>query len=125
MTHYSPKQHELEQIKQTARFIEQSIQQHFTIKQLARKFNLSVLSLKLIFKQEYGMGPYAYLTTKRMEKAKEMLLNGDPHKLIIATIGYENETTFCRAFKDLYNETPANWKKQQPGHATTITHPCY
>jgi two-component system response regulator YesN len=113
MTPYTPSSHELAQIKQTACFIEESIQQHYTIKQLARKFKLSVQSLKLVFKQEYGMGTHAYLKTKRMDKAREMLLNGVPHKVIIATIGYENETTFCRAFKDIHNETPVNWKKQQ------------
>ena len=113
MNDNTPSLHELTQVKQAACFIEQSMEQHHTTKQLAKKFKLSLQSLKLFFKREYGMGTHAYLKAKRMDKAREMLLNGDPNKVIIATIGYENETTFCRAFKELYKETPMNWKVQQ------------
>ena len=113
MTDYTPTSHELEQIRQAACFIEQSMQEHYTIKQLARKFKLSVQSLKLLFKQEYGMGTHAYLKAKRMDKAREMLLDGASNKVIIAAIGYENVTTFCRAFKDLHHETPVSWRNQQ------------
>jgi len=115
MIAYTPTEQKLMQIRKAACFIEASIGQHYTIQQLARKFKVSVQSLKFVFRQEYGMGTHAYLKAKRMDKAKEMLLNGAPNKAIIAAIGYENETTFCRAFKSFFKETPINWKKQQLG----------
>lgn len=59
------------------------------------------------------MGLYAYLRHVRMEKAKALLLEGKPIKVIVNIIGYDNESNFCKAFRQLYQESPAKWTKKE------------
>ncbi|WP_315815637.1 helix-turn-helix domain-containing protein [Paraflavitalea speifideaquila] len=57
------------------------------------------------------MGVYSYLRLKRMEKAKELMKTGMPTRLIVEQIGYCYDSNFTKAFRKVYNETPAGWKK--------------
>lgn len=107
-----PASHHLDRVQSAVTIIDQSIQQHHTIKSLALQIKLPEKLLKHLFKQQYGMGVYTYLTNKRMEKAKEMLLAGVTYKTIMPAIGYKKESVFCRAFKKIYHETPSEWKEK-------------
>jgi AraC-like DNA-binding protein len=100
------------QIKLVAAFIEQSIYTHYTIQQLSRKFKLNEKALKAGFRKEYGMGIYAYLKHRRMQRAKEMLLAGTSLKTITEAMGYQHEANFCRAFSDIVKTTPMAWRRQ-------------
>lgn len=86
---------------------------HFPISQLAAKVNMPEKKLKAVFKHIYGMGLYTYLRQLRMVKAKELLMEGKPIKLIIHAIGYENESNFCKAFRKEFNESPMKWMKSE------------
>jgi len=104
---------DLERARKAASIMKQCPKSHFTISQLAEKVMLPEKRLKAVFKQLYGLGLYAYLRQVRMEKAKELLLEGKPIKVIIHTIGYENESNFCKAFRSKFNESPREWRKEQ------------
>jgi AraC-like DNA-binding protein len=93
--------------------MEQCPKSHFPISQLAEKVKLPEKRLKAVFKQLYGQGLYAYLRQLRMEKAKVLLLEGKPIKVIIHAIGYENESNFCKAFRKTHNESPRKWKRRE------------
>lgn len=93
--------------------MEQSPRSHFPISQLAAMVNLPEKKLKAVFKFVYGMGLYAYLRQVRMDRAREMLLEGKPIKVIIHVIGYENESNFCKAFRKVHQESPNKWRKRQ------------
>jgi AraC-like DNA-binding protein len=105
--------HEIKQIQEVARFIEHSLEQHYTTEQLARKFKINLPLFKQLFKYQYGMGCHAYLRSKRMDMAKELILQNMPIKQIITLIGYESESNFCKAFRTIFHETPLSWKQKQ------------
>jgi AraC-like DNA-binding protein len=99
--------------RHAALIMEQCPRSHFPISQLAEKVMLPEKRLKAVFKQLYGKGLYAYLRQVRLEKAKELLLEGKPIKVIIHVIGYENESNFCKAFRSAYRDTPRGWTRKE------------
>lgn len=104
---------DIERAKKAAVIITTALDIHFTIHELAKKVKLSEKKLKYAFKEEFGVGVYSYLQRQRMLKAKILMLQGQPIKLIIPEIGYENESNFCKAFRKVFKETPVAWKKNQ------------
>jgi AraC-like DNA-binding protein len=104
---------EISRAKRAADIISSSLDVHYSIGELAKKVKLPESKLKSAFKQVYGVGVYTYLKEKRMGRAKVMMLEGKPIKLIIPEIGYESESNFCKAFRQTFNETPVSWKKKQ------------
>lgn len=86
---------------------------HFPISQLAEKVKMPEKRLKAVFKKLYGMGLYAYLRHLRMDKARQLLMEGKSIKMIIHVIGYDNESNFCKAFRKMHNESPRKWTKNE------------
>jgi len=86
---------------------------HFTIEELAAKVQLNREKLKYGFKQLYGTGVYEYQVQLRMELAKTLLLDDDkPIKEIAWKCGYEESSSFSKAFKRLNKLSPSTWRKQ-------------
>lgn len=80
--------------------------------ELARLVGLSPTALKSCFKGVYGMPPYTYLRTYRMERASEMLRQGElPVSDIAATVGYGSPSKFTAAFKALMGVTPSAYRR--------------
>lgn len=94
-----------------ASIIQQSPVMHFTIPELAEKVMLPEKKLKIVFKYVYGVGVYQYLRALRLEKAKQLLLEGRSLKFISKSIGYKSESHLCKAFFLYCGETPTNWRK--------------
>ncbi len=81
---------------------------------LSDYFSVSNASVSRIFKNTAGENFYNYITGKRMEKAKELLLiNGYCPREIAAEIGYDNEYSFKRAFQRTYGISPREFVEQE------------
>lgn len=93
-------------------YIEENMERHFTLKELADRYQISVTSLKDNFKILYGYGPYEFLKRYRMSKAEELLKETElPIGEIAGRIGYENPSKFSSAFSKMYGMTPKNYRK--------------
>jgi AraC-like DNA-binding protein len=81
------------------------------LSELSNVFSYSADYLTKIFKDEYGMAPSYYVKKKRVGKAKELLIHTDKSISEIAEIsGYNDETVFFRAFKQLTGVSPSAWR---------------
>ena len=66
------------------------------------------------FKGVYGMPPYTYLRAYRMERAAEMLRQGELSVSdIAATVGYGSPSKFTAAFKVLMGVTPSAYRRAE------------
>lgn len=101
---------EIEQVNQAALMMRQSPKLHFTIVQWAAKLKMPEKKLKKAFREVHGVGLYTYLRDQRMAKAKEMLLEDIPIKVIIKAIGYKTEGNFSKAFRKTSGESPRAWR---------------
>ena len=94
------------------------MQDHFSdpglnMNALAEYLQVSAVTLSVEFRNELDIRPSDYLTTLRMEKAKELLretnmLIGD----ITLAVGYEDAHVFRRRFKQYTGMTPGQYREQ-------------
>jgi AraC-like DNA-binding protein len=88
------------------------ITEHYTIDELAERFEISPTAMKNCFKRIYGVPIYAYFRTYRLQIAERLLREG---KLSVAEIaekiGYANPNKFTSAFCSEYGMSPTQYKK--------------
>lgn len=83
-----------------------SYEQPLSIDEISKSVCISKYHFTRIFKDIYGMSPYQYLKTVRLEKAKELLANDYSIQETAYKIGFEESNSFINAFKAYTNTTP-------------------
>lgn len=95
---------------------EQTIQQHIetklTIEELAFLCQMSSSTFKRKFKQKYHSSPAKWFQQKRLEKAKNLLVNhAKTPSEIYMEVGFENFSSFSQAFKKEFGQSPKQYQK--------------
>lgn len=101
-------------IRSIANLIEANPRYHLSIPELGEKVYLNASKIKYGFKQEFGLGPYAFLQKVRIRIAKEMLIDGMTTKHVAISVGFKGasaETNFVKWFKKNEKATPGAWKQ--------------
>lgn len=94
-------------------FMIENIREHYTLEELAKRFDISLTSMKVCFRGVYGISIYAYLRSYRLWLAERFLKEGRASVSEIACqIGYENPNKFTSAFKKAYGLTPTEFRKK-------------
>jgi len=83
-----------------------------TINDLANLSGRSNSTFTREFKVAYGITPKKWLQSKRLTRAKELLMNTELTVTHIAVdLGYENISHFIKTFKDKYKITPKQFRQ--------------
>lgn len=99
-------------IRQIHDFMVEHIAEHYTIGELAERFEISPTAMKNCFKGIYGVPIYAYFRTYRLQIAERLLREGELSVAeIAARIGYTNPNKFTSAFCSEYGMPPTRYKK--------------
>ncbi|MEU6810550.1 AraC family transcriptional regulator [Streptomyces sp. NPDC046831] len=69
------------------------------------------------FKQTYGLPPHTYLTGKRIDQARRLLLNGHRPAEVATTVGFHDQAHLNRHFTRHVGTTPARYKRTRTGSA--------
>lgn len=111
-SHFSGDQ--IDAIKQIHAFLLEHFTEHYTIKWLAEKFELSPTIMKKCFKGVYGDSIYSYMKMYRLQVAERLLRESKLTVGEIATqIGYLNPNKFTSAFTDKYGITPTAYRRKK------------
>lgn len=95
-------------IQQVEKIIVSSIKGKMpSIQQLAEDSSMSAPTLKRHFKQAFGSSIYNYYLTKKMEYAKEMLLETKCVNEVSYALGYESVSHFTAIFKKFHGYCPS------------------
>ncbi len=87
-------------IKDVQDYIDSHIADKLTLSEVAEQFGLSASYFSVLFKQQTGVGFSDYVTTQRIEKAKQLLLSGDVKIYEAAeALGFESAFYFSKVFK--------------------------
>src|SRR5262245_40977308 len=66
-----------------------------------------------LFKKSYGKTPHQYLTSVRIDKAKELLSNGSNVSDVCYEVGFDSITSFTGLFKRCVGISPLAFQRQQ------------
>ncbi len=94
------------------KIIDETYAEPMTIAELAKMSFMSESKLRKCFQQQYGMTIYQYVLECRMEKARELLADGnDQVKEVASLVGYSNISHFSEAFQKKFGRTPSMYMK--------------
>src|SRR5690606_31184110 len=100
-----------EKILLAKQIIDEDLSKNHNIPELAKMVGTNVQYLKKYFKQYYGKTVMNYITEKKMEHAKELILTGDHLVSDVARLtGYKHATHFTTAFKKHFGFIPNSLK---------------
>ena len=112
INNFHPISFENQLILSAGNYIEENLSERLTVEEIAKHVSLSSSRLHHIFKYETGISILKYINKKRLAKAKELLKTGDAIVNIYHKCGFQDYTSFFRAFKKEYNITPKEFQKK-------------
>jgi len=87
----------------------------WTLELLAREVGMSRSSFAERFTAYVGVPPMSYLAHWRLQVAARLLTNaGMSVAQVAATVGYQSESAFNRAFKRQVGTAPGSWRRREP-----------
>lgn len=92
------------------------IPEYVSIDEAARMAHVSKSKLKADFLKAYKMSFYSYFRMERMKYAAKILVETDEKIIDIAEIaGYDNSSKFSKAFRDVMDCTPSEYRRNNAG----------
>jgi AraC family transcriptional regulator len=102
-----------EKLQRVLAFIEQHLAEPVRIERLAAAVHMSPFHFARLFKQATGQAPHAYLTTRRVERAKELLSDAClPLIHVAANVGFQTQGHFTEVFRRHAGMTPRHFRLQ-------------
>jgi AraC family transcriptional regulator len=94
-------------------YIEAHIEKDISLDDLASIACMSRFHFARVFKLAMGMPPYKYVSTKRFERARELLDRNDrPVWDIASALGFSSESNFSRAFRQFTGFSPRQFQER-------------
>ena len=91
---------------------EQYSNQDMSVAFIAEILNTNVKTLSAAYKQKTGKGLLDVIHTKRIQVAKDLLMQSDKSIIeISASTGYDNVNRFIRVFKRYCGTTPGKFRE--------------
>jgi AraC-like DNA-binding protein len=101
--------------------IDREYAQPLDVEGLARGVHMSAGHLSREFKETFGESPYSYLMTRRIERAKALLLRGDLSVTEVCfAVGCQSLGTFSTRFTELVGMPPSAYRREAKGETAGI-----
>jgi len=108
-----PRLRDLALLRRVRDRIDREYAQPLDVEALARGVNISAGHLSRQFRLAYGESPYAYLMTRRIERAMALLRRGDLSVTDICfTVGCQSLGTFSTRFTELVGMPPSEYRRR-------------
>jgi AraC-like DNA-binding protein len=88
-----------------------------TLASAGRLLGASPAHLVRSFSKTFGMAPHAYRLGRRIEIARQRLLDGQPPADVAASVGFYDQSHFTRHFKRHVGATPGRYAARPRGFA--------
>ena len=107
---------QVEIVRQIHKRLISNLHERLTIEELSKEYHINTATLKDTFKGVYGQPIGTYMKTYRMKQAAALLRQTQATIAEIANqVGYENQSKFATAFRDVFKIAPAEYRKQNSG----------
>jgi AraC-like DNA-binding protein len=92
-------------------FMHSALDQNITLEQLATHSERDRWSLSRDFRLLFGTSPYRYLTMRRLDLVRALLIQGQPLANAALMAGFADQSHMTRQFRKTYGLPPARWLK--------------
>lgn len=100
------------QFRRACAFIDAHLCDDPSVSDLARECRLSASHFARAFRQAIGMSPHRWIMKRRIERAKELLLEGELDLVQIAlACGFFDQSHFTRTFGRAEGHSPGKWRR--------------
>lgn len=104
---------QVEVVKQIHKRLTSNLRSRLTIDQLSKEYLINTSTLKATFKGVYGQPIAAYMKEYRIRQAAALLRQTQGTVADIANqVGYENQSKFAAAFREIMNVSPKEYRGQ-------------
>lgn len=106
------KRRDVQLIEAVRQYLDDNLYTQHSIQGLCRQFNINREKLQTGFHELVKSTVHAYLIRQRLERAAQRLIESDDSvKAIAIESGYKKQRSFSKAFKTIYNLTPATYRR--------------
>ncbi len=100
-------------VREAYEFIIENYARDCSLTRIAEAVSISPNYLHAVFTQNIGMTPLDYVTKKRVERAKQLIMIGESSMLEIAlAVGFCSQSHFCKIFRESTGLTPLAYRKK-------------
>jgi transcriptional regulator GlxA family with amidase domain len=100
------------QVRKVSQYIDTELAHHISVASLAGIARLSASHFSRAFKISCGAAPANYVTSRRLESAKRLMLSTDkPLCQISLDCGFADQAHLSRVFRRWTGETPRAWRR--------------
>ena len=112
---------DLAHLRRARDLIDREYERSLDVAALARAALMSTAHFSRRFRAAYGETPYAYLMTRRIERAKALLRRGDMSVTeVCAAVGCSSLGSFSARFTQLVSETPTAYRARDHGALASV-----
>lgn len=111
---------DIHKVDYVAKRIQGDLGSNLTVESLAKEAGTNVNKLQEGFKYVYGLTVNKYIQQKKLEYAKDLLMNSDKNiSEIVVAIGLNNRSYFSKVFKEKYGVNPKYFLQTRKGKNET------
>lgn len=105
----------VDKVREIHELITGDLTRHYTIEELAEKYEISQTALKSCFKNLYGASVNSYLQAYKMNTAASLLRKEKNMSVaeIAGSVGYDSQSKFTTVFKRIIGVTPIEYRKSE------------
>ncbi len=94
-------------------YIKDNLGSNLCLDDISKKSSLSKYHFLRIFKKNIGLTPHHYIIMQRVNKAKELIINGQSLMDVSSNVGFSDQSHFIRNFRKMYGYSPKTLLKRE------------
>ena len=108
-------------LRRALEYIDANLAEPITLGDLATVTGLSPMHFAAQFRMSTGIRPHEYLLRRRVERARELLLQPDSSIVDVAlSVGFQTQSHFTTVFKRFVGDTPCQWRRSNYGETDNL-----
>jgi len=101
-----------ELLEQIIHHVEAHLSERITVADVAARFWVSQSTVSQLFRKKMGISFYRYVTRRRLLESKLLIKSGIPMEQVSIAVGFQDYSTFYRAFRSEFGQSPAQFRKE-------------
>jgi AraC-like DNA-binding protein len=111
---------DLAHLRRARDFIDREYAQPLDVPAMARAAHMSPAHFSRKFRAAYGETPYSYLMTRRIERAKALLREGESVTYTCVAVGCTSLGSFSARFTEIVGVTPSEYRGRDHRHLEVV-----